>query len=124
MSHELPTNNHSENPSLKVLEIELTQSQFKALQRLLPKGYKLELITTKRDTTPKPTKKSLHNDSKGVKKTLNYDNDSQTSPSKRNREVRKKKYNNFDDRYDIYEPAAATSSKSYKTHNDGVRKCF
>jgi hypothetical protein len=120
MSHET-----TDNPSLKVLELELTQTQVKELQRLLPKGYKLEIITHKRDTTPKPTKKVI-TEGQVPKRSLNSDVESISSNQRgaNGREPRRKKPVHFDDRYADYEHVPTTSSKNYRSNDDGVRKCF
>jgi len=46
----------------KYFEIELNQAQFKALQKLLPKGFTLEVLTkARKEAPPKPTKKIFTN---------------------------------------------------------------
>jgi len=114
-----------ENPSLKVLEIELTQGQFKALQRLLPKGYSLEIITRKRETTPKPSKKVFTNEGNAVKRNQTADSEVSDSSNKRSlREQRKPKKAHLEQKYADFEPLPTTSSKAFKPSNEGVRKCY
>jgi len=52
----------NETASTKFFEIELTPSQFKSLQKLLPKGFALEILSKgRRDATPRPSKKLFTN---------------------------------------------------------------
>lgn len=120
----------NETANLKFFELELSPSQFKSLQKLLPKGFSLEILSKgRRDATPRPSKKVFTNEGNAVKRTASneFNNIPFHDPngSMRKISLREKKKSHFEERYPDFEAIPTTSSKSVKpSSGDGAKKCL
>lgn len=131
LSNQSQAHSGSENPATKVFELELTQSQFKALQKLLPKGYVMEIVNrSRRDASPLPSKKVVTNEGNTSTKgssthLLNGTNHSDHGDSNVKSSTREKRrtYSTFEQRYPDFEAIPATSSKTFKPSNEGIKRC-
>jgi len=119
----------AQSSSVELYQIELTKAQLKALSSLLPKGFALETPKkNNRDTTPPPAKKLFTNEgtqvTKKPAKPADYINENILINKHALRDPGKRRLStHFEFKYPDFEPIPTTSSKSYKSNNDAIRKC-
>jgi len=120
----------SQSSNIELYQIELTKGQLKALSNLLPNGFSLiPFKKSKSEINPYPTKKVFTNDGNQLvkKPSKTSDRSSDTILINKNalRDPRKRKLSNYMDfKYQDFEPIPTTSSKSFKSNNDAIRKCY
>jgi hypothetical protein len=133
LSSQISQADSQENSIIKYYELELNQVQFKALQKLLPKGYSLEVLTKgKREAAPRPQKKVVTNEGNVVKRnsstiempTLLPPPEINSSTRKVSLREKKKVRSHLETKYPDFEAIPTTSSKVYKANNEGARKCL